>query len=110
MNNSFDIQRFGKLVWHDVRRCLPALGNVGATMLGLLAFTPLTTMMQGATGLEQGASYRLALMTTMTLFLASTVPTQLYANIGPKRKWTGWISLQSKGLSRVFSNTTISNK
>ena len=55
-------------------------------MLGLLAFTPLTTMMQGATGLEQGASYRLALMTTMTLFLASTVPTQLYANIGPKRK------------------------
>ena len=21
--------------------------------------------------------------------------------------WTGWISLQSKGLSRVFSNTTI---
>ena len=22
-------------------------------------------------------------------------------------KWTGWISLQSKGLSRVFSNTTI---
>ena len=22
--------------------------------------------------------------------------------------WTGWISLQSKGLSRVFSNTTIS--
>ena len=23
-------------------------------------------------------------------------------------EWTGWISLQSKGLSRVFSNTTIS--
>ena len=22
-------------------------------------------------------------------------------------KWTGWISLQSKGLSRIFSNTTI---
>ena len=22
-------------------------------------------------------------------------------------KWTGWISLQSKGLSRVFSNTTV---
>ena len=21
--------------------------------------------------------------------------------------WTGWISLQSKGLSRVFSNTTL---
>ena len=36
-------------------------------------------------------------------------------NISPSNKhpglislvWTGWISLQSKGLSRVFSNTTI---
>ena len=24
--------------------------------------------------------------------------------------WTGWISLQSKGLSRVFSNTTVQKK
>ena len=24
-----------------------------------------------------------------------------------KKLWTGWISLQSKGLSRVFSNTTV---
>ena len=24
-------------------------------------------------------------------------------------RWTGWISLQSKGLSRVFSNTTVKN-
>ena len=24
--------------------------------------------------------------------------------------WTGWISLQSKGLSRVFSNTTVQNQ
>jgi len=33
-------------------------------------------------------------------------------NISPSNKqwslgWTGWISLQSKGLSRVFSNTTV---
>ena len=25
----------------------------------------------------------------------------------PALRWTGWISLQSKGLSRVFSNTTV---
>ena len=25
----------------------------------------------------------------------------------PPLRWTGWISLQSKGLSRVFSNTTV---
>ena len=36
------------------------------------------------------------------------------ASFSPKKsqgwsplKWTGWISLQSKGLSRVFSNTTV---
>ena len=36
--------------------------------------------------------------------LASVLPmnTQDWAPLG----WTGWISLQSKGLSRVFSNTT----
>ena len=30
-------------------------------------------------------------------------PTQAWSPLG----WTGWISLQSKGLSRVFSNTTV---
>ena len=36
---------------------------------------------------------------------ASTLPmnTQDWSPLG----WTGWISLQSKGLSRVFSNTTV---
>ena len=31
--------------------------------------------------------------------------TQDWSSLG----WTGWISLQSKGLSRVFSNTTVQN-
>ena len=31
------------------------------------------------------------------------VNTQYWSSLG----WTGWISLQSKGLSRVFSNTTV---
>ena len=37
--------------------------------------------------------------------LASVLPknTQDWSSLG----WTGWISLQSKGLSRVFSNTTV---
>ena len=36
---------------------------------------------------------------------ASVLPmnTQVWSALG----WTGWISLQSKGLSRVFSNTTV---
>ena len=38
-------------------------------------------------------------------FFASVFPvnTQDWSSLG----WTGWISLQSKGLSRVFSNTTV---
>ena len=41
------------------------------------------------------------------LALASFLPvnTQDWSPLG----WTGWISLQSKGLSRVFSNTTVLN-
>ena len=39
---------------------------------------------------------------------ASVLPmnTQDWSPLG----WTGWISLQSKGLSRVFSNTTVQNQ
>ena len=35
--------------------------------------------------------------------LASFLPRNSWSPLG----WTGWISLQSKGLSRVFSNTTV---
>ena len=34
---------------------------------------------------------------------ASVLPMKVWSPLG----WTGWISLQSKGLSRVFSNTTV---
>ena len=39
---------------------------------------------------------------------ASVLPmnTQDWSPLG----WTGWISVQSKGLSRVFSNTTVQNQ
>ena len=37
--------------------------------------------------------------------LASFLPKKSQG--GSPSEWTGWISLQSKGLSRVFSNTTV---
>ena len=37
--------------------------------------------------------------------LASVLP--MNTQDWPPLEWTGWISLQSKGLSRVFSNTTV---
>ena len=37
--------------------------------------------------------------------LASFLP--MNTQDGSPSEWTGWISLQSKGLSRIFSNTTV---
>ena len=38
---------------------------------------------------------------------ASTSILPMNTQDGSPSEWTGWISLQSKGLSRVFSNTTV---
>ena len=38
---------------------------------------------------------------------ASTSVLPMNTQDGSPLRWTGWISLQSKGLSRVFSNTTV---
>ena len=42
-------------------------------------------------------------------FSFSISPSNEYSDWFPLG-WTGWISLQSKGLSRVFSNTTVQNQ
>ena len=39
--------------------------------------------------------------------LASTSVLPMNTQDWPPLRWIGWISLQSKGLSRVFSNTTV---
>ena len=40
-------------------------------------------------------------------FSASTSVLPMNTQDSSPLRWTGWISLQSKGLSRVFSNTTV---
>ena len=40
-------------------------------------------------------------------FSFSIIPSKEYPGLISPSEWTGWISLQSKGLSRVFSNTTL---
>ena len=39
----------------------------------------------------------------------SVLPSNEYSGLISFLAWTGWISLQSKGLSRVFSMTTVRN-
>ena len=41
-------------------------------------------------------------------FSFSIIPSKEHPGSSPL-EWAGWISLQSKGLSRVFSNTTVQN-
>ena len=87
MSQSFDIKRFGKLVWHDVRRLSPRNSALGNMLISMLAFVPLMTLFQGMTGTgTYGAGYRLTLMVIMAAFEASQVPMQLYTNIGRKQK------------------------
>ena len=49
------------------------------------------------------SSYEVAKILEFQLQRQSLQWTQDWASLG----WTGWISLQSKGLSRIFSNTTV---
>ena len=48
-------------------------------------------------------SHQLAKVLEFQLQLLSVLPIQDWFSLG----WTGWTFLQSKGLSRVFSNTTV---
>lgn len=105
MNNSFGIHRFGQLVLHDVRRCSPKYGTVGPLMISAVTFTPFMTLFQNmATQEMHGAGYRLLLMLTMSAFMASTIPMQLYPNVGKKKfgiyfamlpasKWEKYLSI-----------------
>ena len=49
------------------------------------------------------SSYQVAKVLEFQLQHQTFMNTQEWSPLG----WTGWISLQSKGLSRVFSNTTV---
>ena len=49
------------------------------------------------------SSYEVANVLEFSFRISPSVNTQDWSPLA----WTGWISLQSKGLSRVFSNTTV---
>lgn len=111
MNNTFDIQRFGKMLRHDVRRFSPSYGVVGPMMISLVLFVPLITLVHGVTGtLEVDASYRLSMMTMITLFDAASLPLQLYANIDRKKRNSGiyYAMLPASKLEKYLSIAVLS--
>lgn len=111
MNNSFDIKRFGKMLRHDVRRCSPSYGVVGPMMISLVLFVPLMTLVNSVTEtMDVDASYRLAMMTMITLFGAASLPLQLYANIDKKKRNSGiyYAMLPASKLEKYLSIAILS--
>lgn len=86
MSQSFDIKRFGKLLRHDVRLCLPHHSTFGSTLISELASVPMLTLFMSLTGEEHGASYRLTMIVLLSIVMATQLPMQIHANIGQKKK------------------------
>ena len=86
MSQTFDIKRFGQLVRHDVHSCPRETLYTGLWMA--LAFTPLMVLSQQLLGNEytHGTLYRLALMVGMVTWWALMIPTQVYPNVGKKKR------------------------
>lgn len=83
--NTFDITRFVKLVRHDVRSCPMETLYSGLSLA--LTFAPLMMLSQQLLGQEQyGTFYRLALMVSMVTGWALMIPTQVYPNVGKKKR------------------------
>ena len=111
MSSSFDIQRFGKMLRHDVRRCSPSYGVVGPMIISLVLFVPLMTFIDGVTGMmDLDASYRLAMMTLTTIFDAASLPIQLYANTDRKKRNSGiyYAMLPASKLEKYLSIAVLS--
>lgn len=111
MSQTFDIKRFGKMLRHDMRRFSPSYGVVGPMMISLVLFVPLITLVNGVTGtLEVDASYRLSMMTLITLFDAASLPLQLYANIDKKKRNSGiyYAMLPASKLEKYLSIAVLS--
>ena len=90
---------------HHQLPSLPRLTSIELVMLSsqLILFScPQSLLASGSFPMSQ--LFAGGGQSTAVSALASVLPvnTQDWSPLG----WTGWISLQSKGLSRVFSNTT----
>lgn len=109
MSQTFDIKRFGKMLRHDVRRCSPTYGTVGPMMISLVLFVPLMTLVNSVTEtMDVDASYRLYMMTMITLFDAASLPLQLYANIDKRNSGIYYAMLPASKLEKYLSIAILS--
>ena len=83
------------------RRCHPAISS------SVVPFSSCPQSLPASESFPMSQLFTWGGQSTEVSALASFLPknTQGWSPL----EWTGWISLQSKGLSRVFSNTTVQN-
>lgn len=106
MSQTFDIKRYGRLVRHDVRSCPKETLFAGLWMA--LAFAPLMVLSRQWLGQEQyGTFYRLALMVGMVTWWALMIPTQVYPNVGKKKRGIYFAMLPATKAEKHASIATV---
>ena len=107
MSQTFDIKRFGQLVRHDVRSCPRETLYSGLSMA--LAFAPLMVLSQQLLGNEytHGTLYRLALMMDMVAWWALMMPSQVYPNVGKKKRGIYFAMLPATKAEKHASIATV---
>ena len=107
MNNSFDIRRFCRLVWHDVRSCPKEYITSGLSLA--LTFSPLMVLSQQLLGNDytHGTFYRLVLMIGMVTWWALMVPSNVYPNMGNKKRGIYFAMLPATKAEKHASIATV---
>lgn len=107
MNKSFDIRRFCRLVWHDVRSCPKEYITSGLSLA--LTFSPLMVLSQQLLGNDytHGTFYRLVLMIGMVTWWALMVPSNVYPNMGNKKRGIYFAMLPATKAEKHASIATV---
>lgn len=110
MSRTFDIRRFGRLVWHDVRSCPREYLFSGLWVAA--AFAPLMVLTQPLFGGDTfGTFYRLTMMVSMIALQGAMVPMYVYPNAGKKKRGIYFAMLPAtkaeKHLSMVFVSMVV---
>ena len=106
MRHSFDINRFVKLVRHDVRSCSKEYVLGGLWMA--VAFAPIMVLSQQYIGHDHvGTLYRISLMVSMIAFYSMAVPESVYPNVGKKKRGIYFAMLPATKTEKHLSMTTV---
>lgn len=107
MNKSFDIKRFYRLVWHDVRSCPKEYITSGLSLA--LTFSPLVVLSQQLLGNDytHGTFYRLVLLIGMVTWWALMVPSNVYPNMGNKKRGIYFAMLPATKAEKHASIATV---